>query len=331
MVIGRRSWLAMLGLALLGACYTPDGVGNLVPPTADEDPRLPQVRLTVAGHTRAVHLETWGDPASPVLFLLHGAPGDFRAFLPLRALADRYFVVAWDQRGSGLSERISADEYTWDSVVEEIAVLKARYAPTRPISLLGHSFGGMYAALYASRRMADVDQLVLLEPGGLNGSIFADSYDATVNVDLLDPGMTQMFWQSETLRADTHRLADYRLLAMLQNGHQVNEYCDPDRPPPAVLWRAGAHVEYLRGVRMGAPHFAFDFAVGLDRFPREVLFVAGTCGALGADFQRRSQVPLFAAARLVALPNVGHRMLVEAPEAVLVALRGYLRAYVSSP
>ena len=44
----------------------------LVPPTADQDLSLPQIKITVAGHARAIHIETFGDPLNPTLIVLHG-------------------------------------------------------------------------------------------------------------------------------------------------------------------------------------------------------------------------------------------------------------------
>ena len=117
---------------LLAACITPREPGALVPPTVDEDPALPRVLLSVAGRTRAVHLRTFGDPANPTVLFLHGSLSDHRSFLPFRVLADRFHVVLWDQRGNGLSERITAGEYGWDSVVEEIDAVKALVSPDRP-------------------------------------------------------------------------------------------------------------------------------------------------------------------------------------------------------
>jgi proline iminopeptidase len=329
-------WSWSLACALLGVgCAAPSDVGALVPPTADQDPALPQARLEVAGRRRAIHLESFGDPAHPLLLVLHGSLGDFRAFRPFEVLSDRYFVVMWDQRGNGLSERIEEDEYDWDSVVEEIDRVRERFAPGAPATLLGHSFGAMYAALYTSRYPERVAQLALLEPGGLNGAIFTETYDSIINVDLFDEGMNEMFWQNELLSPSSHEAMDYRALMILLNGKQTNYFCDPDHPPHYPVWRPGAHVEYLRGLRMGAkagfgsPSFEFDFAHGLDQFPRKVLILGGTCSALGADFQRRYHVPLFADAEVVTIQDTGHRLFVEQFEAVLVALHAYLAAYAS--
>lgn len=86
------------GVFLLGlpACDVLDTEtpGALVPPTADQDPSLPQILVDVAGHTRALHLRTFGDPERPVLLVLPGGPGtDFRLLLPLQELSDRYYGI----------------------------------------------------------------------------------------------------------------------------------------------------------------------------------------------------------------------------------------------
>jgi pimeloyl-ACP methyl ester carboxylesterase len=67
---------------------------------------------------------------------------------------------------------------------------------------------------------------------------------------------------------------------------------------------------------------------GIERYRDEVLILAGSCSALGPAFQARHHVPLFPSARLVTIEPAGHRMFVERPDAVLDAVRGYLRAYV---
>ncbi|MCA9646441.1 MAG: alpha/beta hydrolase [Polyangiaceae bacterium] len=315
----------------LSQCLSPTDPGNLVPPTADQDSKLPQVTLRIAGHSRQVHLQTFGDAENPPLLLLHGSLSDYRALLPFEALSDRYYVIMWDQRGNGLSERVTGDEYTFDSVVEEIEEIRARYAGNRPVSLIGHSFGAMYSALYMSRYPERVDQAVLVEPGGLNGQLFGDTFDQVINIDLFNPELSETYWQTEVLSPSSHEAMDYKALLLLENGHQTNYFCDADHPPRWPVWRPGAFVEYRRGKLMGAGlsggSFEFDFAKGLDAFPRKVLLLAGSCSALGPDYQQRYHQPLFGDAEVVTIENAGHRMFVEQMDEVLDAVRGYLSQY----
>ena len=69
-----------------------------------QDPSIPHI--TINGVT--FHAETFGDPANPVVIAIHGGPGvDYRSMLSLQALSDQYFVVFYDQRGTGLSPRVN--------------------------------------------------------------------------------------------------------------------------------------------------------------------------------------------------------------------------------
>jgi proline iminopeptidase len=323
----HASVLLLLGLGLVGCLEA--GVGTpLVPPTAERDQALPRLQLQVAGHTRAIHLETFGEPERPVLLVLHGSLADYRALRFLSVLADRYFVVMWDQRGNGLSERVTAEELTDEAIFEEIDRIKEHFSPGRPVTLIGHSFGAMYSALYMSRRPEAVRQAVLMEPAGLNTRIFEESFPRLFRLDLFDPGLNQTFWQSEVLSASDHETMDYKALLSLANGRLLAYFCDPDNPPRLPVWRPGAYAELVRNERFrpGGGN-AFDHAAGLESFPAKVLLLGSECSALGYDFQVRYHQPLFREAEVVHIPQAGHRLIVEQPEAVLAAIRNYLMEY----
>jgi len=156
------------------ACETLDTEkpGALVPPTVEQDVYLPQLEVNVAGHNRKIHLQSFGNPEKPKIFLVHGDPGgDFRLLLPLRELADRFFVVMWDSRGAGLSERVSETELTINNFIEEVAEVKAALSPDQKVAFIGHSFRGNVMIRYAALYPENVRQLILIEPGKLDLSL----------------------------------------------------------------------------------------------------------------------------------------------------------------
>src|SRR5690242_16651296 len=61
--------------------------GALVPPTADQDPRLPSTSIEFQGAPRRIHYREFGDARSSVLFVIPGSGSDVRAYLPLQSLA----------------------------------------------------------------------------------------------------------------------------------------------------------------------------------------------------------------------------------------------------
>jgi proline iminopeptidase len=329
-VVGRVLARVVGALWVLG-CVSVGAVEDIVPPTAEVDSSLDRVRIRVAGAERWIHWSRHGDAGQPPLLVLHGSLSDHRALRPLAALEERYHVVLWDQRGNGLSERIPKREYTEASIVEEIDAIAAAAGAEGPLTLVGHSFGAMFTSLYLSRRPERVRQAVLIEPGGLNGEIFARTFDEIVNIDLFDPTANALFWQSEQVGPIDHAAADYRALMLLLDGRQTNYHCDPERPPYWPVWRPGAAVDVYRTGLLGSnawgSRFDFDFARGARDFPGEVLFIGGSCSALGPEYQQRHNAPLFGRARVEEITHAGHRLVQERPDALLEILRGALEEY----
>lgn len=98
------------------------------------------------------------------MVLLHGLFGyGLGHFGDLMArLGHRYRFIALDQRGHGLSDH--ARRYTWDGLVEDVALLTDDLKLER-YDLVGHSMGGRVAFLYASRFPARVRRLVISDMG----------------------------------------------------------------------------------------------------------------------------------------------------------------------
>ncbi|RUS47284.1 alpha/beta fold hydrolase [Cohnella sp. AR92] len=99
----------------------------------------------------------------PVLFAVHGGPGsDHSDFKPwLTPLTEHVQIVYLDQRCNGQSERVDPATCTLEQLADDIEELR-RYLGFERISVLGHSFGGMVAQVYATRHPESVDKLLLV-------------------------------------------------------------------------------------------------------------------------------------------------------------------------
>lgn len=310
-------------LPLLTALACAPSTDELLPPTADRDPRLPQIEIMVAGHRRAIHLETFGSPDAPVLLAFHGGWGsDYRAMLPLESLADRYFVVLWDSRGSGLSERIGRSEISESAYAEEVQAIKQRFSPDAPITLIGYSDGGTHAGLYVAHHAREVEQLVLIEPDAFDSE--TRSLEPEPEVEAFAQWTHEYLWQNEFLTPDDHESADYKLTSVAEPAI-ASVACHPESPIPYRLWRMGAFVYFA----VRDEFRKFDFRPALAKFEPEILIVATPCHGLDADYQRTHIAPTFAHVRVVELSlKVDHLNLFDAGHAELTkALHGYLHAY----
>ncbi|MEU4420340.1 alpha/beta hydrolase [Actinoplanes sp. NPDC024001] len=84
----------------------------------------------------------------PPLILLHGAGGNLAHMTTLaRALRPRHRVITVDLRGHG---RSGEGDWTWDAALGDLASVCVQLELDRP-AVVGHSLGGMLAALWGQR------------------------------------------------------------------------------------------------------------------------------------------------------------------------------------
>ena len=314
-----------LGYVLTIGAYT-------VPETVAQDPSLPST--TIDGYT--YHAEAFGDPANPVVITLHGGPGgDYRSILSLQALADQYYVVFFDQRGSGLSPRVDPGEITMESAIADLDTIVEYFGQGEKVNIVGHSWGAMLASAYIGRYPQKVDHVVLAEPGFLN-SEFAEEWAKGTQMHF-SPGLIYYFLKTkfESLHVngpDEYSADDYF-------GHQLNLYQGSDHPQARYYcagvkpnengsWRYGAAVStamFQQAVDADG-NFAINLAEGVEQFGNKVLFMTGECQQLiGPEFQSR-QMALFPNAELSVIPDAGHEMFFENPEASVDVVRAYLNS-----
>lgn len=107
------------------------------------------------------YLRTGG--AKPPLVLLHGLMGSGACWSPLaRSLEDEYDVVMPDARGHGTSSA-PLHGYSYEDHANDVIGLIRGLGLTDPF-LLGHSMGGMTAAVVASRAAGVIRGVVLADP-----------------------------------------------------------------------------------------------------------------------------------------------------------------------
>ncbi len=140
--------------------------GNLVPKTVEGNPALPNILV----NGTMLHSEAFGNPDSAMLVVLHGGPGsDYRYLLNCKELANQgYFVVFYDQRGSGLSKRHLKSSYSIQVMLDDLSGVIAHYrsSPAQKVFLLGHSWGAILATAYINQYPTAIRGAILAEPGG---------------------------------------------------------------------------------------------------------------------------------------------------------------------
>ena len=111
---------------------------------------MPYIKIS----DKDIYYEIHGENNGNTLVYFHGGPGasclDFTA--QAKALGSKLKVVVFDQYGVLRSEGIKEDEaYGMDIQVEMIEEMRQKLGIDK-WSVLGHSYGGMLACLYAHRK-----------------------------------------------------------------------------------------------------------------------------------------------------------------------------------
>ncbi len=242
--------------------------GLLVPRTVDEDPTLPSIYV----NGTLLHAETYGNPNDPMIMVIHGGPGsDYRGMLNCSKLAaDSFFVVFYDQRGSGLSKRYNKETYkTVQIFIDDLdAVIKYYRKPGQKVILMGLSWGAMLATAYVNQNPAEVSGVIMMEPGGLTWSDTEAYINRWTSLQPFDETSNDFVYLDQIVTGNDHNTLDYKAgiksAADFAKGNKVGN------PGPSPFWRMGAVCN--AAAFEVAKTQSFDFTTNLQQYTTKVLF-----------------------------------------------------------
>jgi len=277
---------------------------------------VPQ-RGTVQAEGATIETLSWGDPAKPGLFLLHGgaAHADWWSFIaPM--FTDRFRVVAFSWSGMGQSDW--RESYAIRGFARE-AVEVARKTglldgPVPPI-WMAHSFGG-HPSLAAAVEMPEaMSALILIDTGGFPA-----------------PGVIENFVYST--RASPVFATREEALARFR-------FVPPDREAPAFIRDFIAARSILeQGSDAPGWRWRFDFSMWsrLDREPDVLDLLAaadlpvafimgGETQIMADDAADRIRELRSRLTPIVTVPDAGHHIMIDNPLAFVSAVNGLLAAW----
>jgi len=327
----RLKWLPIVLSAVAAtACevMAPEDPGNLVPRTVAEDPNLPAITMNGS----RFHVETFGNPANPVIVFLHGGPGgDYRGMLRLAgryngySLSDDYYLVFWDQRGSGLSQRHDANVLNIATYVDDLDSLIARFSPGRKAFLIGHSWGGMYAARFINDRPHRVAGAVLIEPGPLDGATMERLKSEIEPMQLGSERLNDIAWNTQFFSPDDHARMDFERAIGMREAQPKYHISQTDLAP---VWRIGAAANrfIMEDGQNDKGKFTYDFTTSLSTYTTPVQFIAGALSEVIGPSLQQEQIKRFPSASLAVVAGTGHEVQWEKPAETLTYIRAYLTA-----
>ena len=299
--------------------------------TVEQDPSIPHIIID----NTVFHAETFGNDTNDVVIALHGGPGnDYRYILPLKELADEYFVVFYDQRGTGLSPRVTAEEFTLEIMLKDLHNIIEYYAKDKKVNLIGHSWGGMLASGYLSEHPERVKKAVLAEPGLLtseDAQLFMQNVKMRFSLSLLIHFGKCWFQALHVKGPDDQARHDYFLQAFMLTGNSKDNpfagyYCNRDMSTSSFnFWRFGRYASalLLRSAMDENGDLQLNLVDGAEHFTNKILFIASECNTIIGVDQQRKHLEYYPNAELAIIKNAGHTMFGEQTEQSLEVIRKY--------
>lgn len=271
----------------------------------------------------------YGPSGAPKLLVLHGGPGAHHDYLlpQMLGLADEYELVFYDQRGGGRSTTTDRSPITWRTHVGDLSLVIRELALT-PLSLVGYSWGGLLALLYAiitsDRRGAnDGDagaapprRMVLIDPAPVTGE-FRTQFEQEFARRQQGPEVQRL---REELAASGLRERDYdayrqRLFELSVAGY----FAHPENARALTPFRVTGRVQ--QSVWESLDGFDLTRELGAIRAPTLIVHGEQDPIPLASSESTAHAMPH---ARLVTIPDSGHVPYVEATDAFLRAVRAFL-------
>ena len=265
----------------------------------------------------------YGPVAADPLLVLHGGPGANHDYLlpQMLELADEHQLVFYDQRGGGRSRSDDRAPVTWRTHLEDLDRVIEELGAT-PLTIVGYSWGGLLAMLYAIEAAAgrtefQPERLVLIDPAPVSRRYRAQ-FEAEFARRQTDPTVLAMREKllSSGLRERDPAAHRQRAFELSVAGYFADPGAARDLTPFRVTGRVQDSVwDSLDDYDLTAPG-------QLDTVMVPTLIVHGRQDPIPLESSEAAARAL--RARLVVLEHSGHVPYVEQPDALFRTIRSFL-------
>jgi proline iminopeptidase len=256
--------------------------------------------------------------AGPPVVVLHGGPGAHHDYLlpGFDALAERRLLIYYDQRGGGRSAVGRDVPVGWRDHVADLEALRIVWGFER-LTLLGYSWGGLLAMLYATEHPGRVERLALVSAAPVwRGA--RDEFERRFQARTMTPALMEA---RAALRASGLRESDpaahaARLFELAVAGY----FHDPARARDLTPFRITERTRVAVWDTLGD----YDLRPALRRLDLPAVVIQGEDDPIPVESARETAACLRAPLHLI--PHCGHVPYVEAFDEFKLLLDGFLPA-----
>ena len=120
--------------------------------------------VTFIANAQEIYTKIFGNSDSKPVIFLHGGPGynsvSFERTSAQKLADNGFYVIVYDRRGEGRSEDKDA-KFTFQETFNDLQTIYNKFG-LKKVTLIGHSFGGIIATLFAEKYPENINTIVLV-------------------------------------------------------------------------------------------------------------------------------------------------------------------------
>ena len=289
-------------------------------------------RIVTTSDGVSLSVRDWGShDAGHTVVLLHGfclgkESWNIQMTQLIRHWGNNIRIISYDHRGHGDSGNASMHTYRIDRLADDLAELLVALGVTGPLTLAGHSMGGMTALAYlrrpASKRPVEPESLVLVATAA--GNVCSHGLGR-----LLSTPATSMLYHlvHRMPRAGTDQVVQFLARPVCAALTRYSGYGEA-HPKSLVTMSAAAindtpsttKVGFLRGLK------EYDCSQTLTSITAKTTIISGGADKLTPRWQARRLADGIPGATHIHRPTAGHTLLHEVPQVVTAAISSAIAA-----
>jgi proline iminopeptidase len=282
-----------------------------------------QNEQTIDSGDSKLHFRTFG--TGKPLLIINGGPGMNSggfSFIAEELSKLGYQTITYDQRGTGKSTVAKADNnsITMDLMVSDMENLR-KHLKIEKWSILGHSFGGVMAAYYATKHPETIEKIIFSSSGGIDMG-FSTYVGNTVNANLTKTQRDSLnYYQNKRENGDNSiQTLKYRAKFL------ANAYVYDKSKAPIIAARLIQINFDVNGLVIQNLHkIKYDCANSFANFKQPVLVLQGRNDIIKVE-TAEAIAGAFPNSKLVLLDHCAHYGWLDAPETYFKTVKNFLNS-----
>lgn len=180
------------------------------------------IMATLFTDGQSIYTKTFGSSKDKPIIFLHGGPGyncvNFEATTAQQLADQGFFVIVYDRRGEGRSNDPNA-KFTFKETFDDLNSIYQKYSLTKP-TLIGHSFGGVIATLFAEKYPDKIQSIILVGSPVSLQETFKTIISTSKTIYQTKNDSLNLYYISMLENMDTNSIeySSYSFMHAMQNG-----------------------------------------------------------------------------------------------------------------